>query len=410
MKELSRKDLENIVRGCCFMGSGGGGGYTNAMELMNQMEKDSFQLASVSDLKDSTKCGVVVACLGAPKKMNCPDIPDSLVEAAKRLCKEKGREQPDYIISAELGAINTMLPCVVASKLDVPVLDLDGAGRAVPTLGLLTYSSLSGTSVNPTVVSSGKDSKGNHHQVVLQISENSPATMEALVRPVVSLPEFDGKGGLAIWYLDDITKLKEPDACIPGTISQSLELGREIEKLQQIQQPLIADIIPVFDKIFANRKIKEICSGTILEACNTTGGGFDCGTITIQNGKRIYRIVFQNECLILWDSEEGTPLVMAPDTITYMIVKNGGGTQQLVYTNDDIIEDNKLREDMTGASITVFGITAEEALIKTEKRLEQELKKRLCGCAGNSSQGSLLNNYMITLNALGYYGKYIPLE
>jgi len=45
----------------------------------------------------------------------------------------------DYLIPVETGVFNTMVPIYAGVKKSLPILDADGAGRAVPELEMLMF-------------------------------------------------------------------------------------------------------------------------------------------------------------------------------------------------------------------------------------------------------------------------------
>lgn len=286
--------------------------------------------------------------------------------------------------------------CLAAHRMGKAVLDVDGAGRAVPTLDLITYGTNAGISVNPTILCSE-----NHHQITLEISEeifdekddasDDSSTMESLARPVLCLPLFDQKAGLVMWYFDDVTTLKEKaHACVPGTLTFCRELGGTIQSMQGKK-----GVLPDVEKLLLGKlssdksiytDIKEFCHGTLDSATTLTSGGFDVGVITIKDGpKHVYKIVFQNESLILWDSNSAQPLIMAPHLISYLIDDDNG---RYVFTNGDIMRGDALKKELKGAKIVVYGIAA-PSVFGTDK---------------------MQSNIMRVLGAVGYYGNDDPIK
>ncbi|NDV84607.1 DUF917 family protein [Bacteroides sp. 51] len=430
MKKLGKESLENIVRGACLLGSGGGGGYDVSMQFIENFSEGEIAIdsASIDDLRNLTekKCGVVVAYMGSPEKMRNVKHVDAAVNAVQRLSQEKlGSEgQIDYIIPVEIGPISSTVACLVAGELNIPVVDADGAGRAVPTLDLISYSGQ--ISVNPTILSSEKDEKGKYHDVILQISEGdsegSATKMESLARPILSMPEYNQRAGLAMWFFPDITEITKEGMCVPGTLTLCEELGEVIKLEQESDQPNTQAIIDFFEDYDSERCVKEICSGTLINATTTTAGGFDHGIITIQNTKDTYKIIFQNESLIIWDSSSPTPLAMAPDLIAFQIIEKEetdsvseeGGKERYrwVYTNEDIMEDKQLKAKFKEAHITVIGLQAPKELIKTEQKVGVKRTEMLMkyNHIQNNTVSTLPEHYMSILNDLGYYGVYVPLQ
>ena len=240
--------------------------------------------------------------------------------------------------------------------------------------------------MNPTILCSEKTDKDPvYHQVKLEISEDTDpgaaSKMESLARPVLNMPEFDQKAGLVMWYFEDVTKLFKVDhdtyPSVPGTLTFCLKLGGAIQSIQgenwefsKIEELFKSQsIYPAIKENYP--AIREMCRGKLISATTSTAGGFDVGVITIEDegdSARHYTIIFQNESLILWDSNYADPLAMAPDLISYSIKDK---QKQYVFTNGDIMLNGKLNEDLEGTEIIVYGIAAPRALMEFESREQQ---------------------------------------
>ena len=393
-----RNELQKIAYGACFLGSGGGGGLDTSFKYINDYCKGGIiESLKITDLNTAQGPGIVVAYMGAPQKVGDVKCPDAICDGVKKYMDYKGVHFDDlkYIIPIEIGPVSMVAACLAAHRMGKAVLDVDGAGRAVPTLDLITYGTNAGISVNPTILCSE-----NHHQITLEISEeifdekddasDDSSTMESLARPVLCLPLFDQKAGLVMWYFDDVTVLKDSTACVPGTLTFCRELGGTIQSMQGKK-----GVLPDVEKLLLGKlssdksiytDIKEFCHGTLDSATTLTSGGFDVGVITIKDGpKRVYKIVFQNESLILWDSNSAQPLIMAPHLISYLIDDDNG---RYVFTNGDIMRGDALKKELKGAKIVVYGIAAPSVFV-TDK---------------------MQSNIMRVLGAVGYYGNDDPIK
>ena len=436
--DVTESELKKIALGACFLGSGGGGGIKTSSDfitnyLANLSEDEKNRKLQIVDLKDVQvgQTGIVVAYMGAPQKADEIKCPDAVCEVINKFGNDKGI---DYIIPVEIGPVSTIAACLTAHKMGKPVLNVDGAGRAVPTLDLITYTTNAGVSVNPTILCSENGNKKTteyqvYHQVTLMLevpNDTEPGAaskMEFLARSVLSNPDFDQKAGLVMWYFDDLTKFKEDSlAFVQGTLTFCLKLGGAIQSIQG-KKGVFSDIKKMFsEKLFLDKSIypsiKEICHGKLISATTLTAGGFDVGVITIEaedeakakaedDSEHLYKIIFQNESLILWDSDSPIPLVMAPDLISYLIEDDEG---QYVFTNGDIMENGALKKCLEKKNIVVYGIAAPEALTKSEKKIMDKRKDILSNTNVDVEHNALPKHYMSILNTVGYYGKYVPLE
>lgn len=449
--DVTESELKKIALGACFLGSGGGGGLNTSFTfiknyLKNCSKDEKKSKLKIVDLKDVTsrKTGIVVAYMGAPQKADSIKCPDAVCKGIEKFMEDmKGKDQNfkgiDYIIPGEIGAVSTITACLTAHKLGMPVLNIDGAGRAVPTLDLVTYTTNAHASVNPTILCSENMGTTKHpvyHQVTLEISDNkgprasssddkgpgAASKMEALARPVLNMDVFDQKAGLVMWYFRDVTKLKRKLTSVKGTLTFCQKLGGAIQSKSKDKEgfPDIKKLFerqPIYDwQPVIYPAIKEICRGKLVSATTSTAGGFDVGVITIKgvpikgdsvkgDSEHLYKIIFQNESLILWDSGSPTPLVMAPDLISYLIKK-----RQYTFTNGDIMENGALKKDLKGKKIVVYGIAAPGALTESEKNMMNKRKDILCNAIAGVEHNALPKHYMSILNNIGYYGKYVPLK
>ncbi|MEO9386915.1 DUF917 family protein, partial [Chromobacterium phragmitis] len=143
--ELSSRDLEPLLQGACFFGSGGGGTMISARHLAANFQRgeyyptDKVRVVEVDEATDGD-C-VMVAYMGAPDAINQVQWPNGPVEAARaaqQRLESQGRKLA-YVAAPESGALGFVVASLVAAKLGLAVVDADGAGRAVPSLPMLTY-------------------------------------------------------------------------------------------------------------------------------------------------------------------------------------------------------------------------------------------------------------------------------
>ena len=451
-------ELQKIALGACFLGSGGGGKLKTSLDYIDDFFSkneiiQNFQLTDlITDLGNVTarQTGIVVAYMGAPQKMDKIKCPDAVCKGIEKfendIKKNDSNFSIDYIIPVEIGPVSTITACLTALQLGKKVLNVDGAGRAVPTLDLITYTTNAHVSVNPTFLCSENENENKnppedpvYHQIKLEIfgdkkpdaeySEDmdpgAASKMESLARPVLNMPEFDQKAGLVMWYFEDVIKLMDDHASVKGTLTFCHKLGGAIRSklkdedgLPDIEE-LFADIKELFNEqpmfkelpIYPDPAIEERCRGVLKSATTLTAGGFDVGVITIKDDRvkgdpeHLYKIIFQNESLLLWDSDSPIPLVMAPDLISYLIDE-----EPYTYTNGDIMENGALKNGLNGKNIVVYGIAAPRALTESESNMMNKRKDILCNAIAGAEPNALPKHYMSILNNIGYYGSYVKLE
>jgi DUF917 family protein len=390
---LDPSDLEALLLGACFFGSGGGGTVISARSLLADFRPgayyptDHVRVVSVDEATDGDT--VMVAYLGSPVAIDgaaYPLGPVRAVEEVQARLAASGRKL-SYLAPPESGALGFVVACLVAARLGLAVVDADGAGRAVPSLPQLTYAaaevnprpaflvSQGGLSVELDVrPRQGANGAAQHQQDVATI-------VDQMMRPIVADPDFGQFGGLAMWIMEPA--LLRRALPIRGTLERALRLGRAL----QLGQLRSADqMISYLAKEFDLRAVPLFPAGQFLSAKVDTGAGFDLGKIRIGAGDRTCTVLYQNESLLAWDSERSTPLCMAPDSISYFVEGEG----QAVYSNGDLVlPDGSLNPAVRQRKVTVLGIQADPAL--------------------REQGGLILNSFMQLVGAIGYLGPYVPL-
>ncbi|MDY0161954.1 DUF917 family protein [Desulfobotulus sp.] len=412
VESFGKRELEWIARGGCLLGSGGGGTLESAWNLVQHFESSDyygsqvpfFKTISLEKALEKGGYGVVVAYLGAPEALKYANYPEAVVNAVEWIRQELEKDNtglaPDqqkflrYIVPAETGALSSVVPCLVSSKLGLEVLDADGAGRAVPELPMLTYAA-AGIPVNPLVLANGE---GYAVRLAVRNAETGISEAEAaenLARALVGLDVFHQIAGLAVWLMgpEDMAKAVQ----ITGTLTEALEIGKVLEEkdAEGILACLNAGCAVGEERAF------RIFEGVFFpEGCSTDmAGGFDRGTIAIRNSQNeVFTGIFQNETLLAWKSSSSDPLAMAPDSIAYY-VEDG----QKVYSNGDVLgADGRLVERLKGKEVSVIGIAARDPLRQTDAE---------SGLMGSpSDQGSILRSFKKALLSLGYAGRYVKIE
>ncbi|WP_028228785.1 DUF917 domain-containing protein [Paraburkholderia ferrariae] len=390
--ELTRDDLEPLLLGAAFFGSGGGGTIESARHLAEKFvagdyyPTDKVKVVSVDEATDGE--AVMVAYLGAPEAINKATHPDGPVIAVQnvqaRLASQSRRLA--YVMPPESGALGFTVAALVAAKLGLAVIDADGAGRAVPSLPMLTFAA---EEIDPRpafIVSQGglcveldvTPRQGNHGGKTHQ--RDVSAIVEQMLRPVVADPEFGQFGGLAMWVMTPANLGRATP--IRGTLKRALDLGRALQAGDIRSVPQIIGYLAEHCGIAA-RAISE--PGTLVSAKVDTSGGFDVGKVAIDAGDHTYTVIYQNESLLAWDSRRAQPIVLAPDSIAYFV----GGEGQSIFSNGDLVQDNgKLNPAIGKRPVTLIAWRAEPEL----------------------QSGLILDSFMELLNSLGYLGPYVPLE
>ena len=391
--DLRREDLEPLLLGAAFFGSGGGGTIESARHLAahfvagDYYPSDTVKVVSVEEATEGA--AVMVAYLGAPEAINSATYPLGPVTAVQNVQARLASQSTKlaYVMPPESGALGFTVAALVAAKLGLAVIDADGAGRAVPSLPMLTFAAAEIDPRPAFLVSQGglcveldvTPRSGNVGAPTHQ--RDVSAIVEQMMRPVVADPEFGQFGGLAMWVMKpaDIGRATP----IRGTLTRALTLGRALHAGRIGSARQMTDYLIEYCGLAA-RAVSE--PGELVSAEVDTSGGFDVGKIRIQAGQRTYTVMYQNESLLVWDSERPQPIVLAPDSVAYYV----GGEGQSVFSNGDLVNaDGSLNPAIGKRPVTLIAW-----------RAEAELRK----------PGLILDSFMQLLNSLNYLGPYVPLE
>ncbi|WP_046167156.1 DUF917 domain-containing protein [Chromobacterium vaccinii] len=387
--ELSSRDLEPLLQGACFFGSGGGGTMISARHLAANFRSgdyyptDKVRVVDVDEATDGD-C-VMVAYMGAPDAINRVRWPNGPVEAARaaqQRLESQGRKLA-YVAAPESGALGFVVASLVAAKLGLAVVDADGAGRAVPSLPMLTYAA-AGVPPTPAFLA-GESGLCVELGVRMPPPDGKPqedvsTVVEQMLRPILTNPQFGQFGGLAMWIMSP----EQLDGALPvrGTLSRALKLGRAL------QDDKVKTAEAMLDFLRRELDIKgKLLFGpaTLASSEVATAGGFDLGKVSLEHGERRCTVLYQNESLLAWDSAVFHPLATAPDAICYFVEGDG----QHVFSNGDLSgDDHGLDPAVRGRKAAVIALPAAAPLRK----------------------GLILQSFVDELAQLGYLGPYAPVD
>ena len=346
----TRQDCEDLIRGCLFMGTGGGGSAEWGREVFTAALEEGLRIEWV-DVDDIPDDAWTVTPYGMGS--TAPPSPETQEEIARlglvdrlghRAMEVAVREMEEYagvkiggIVPVELGAGNTPSPLVTGARLGIPVVDGDYAGRAVPeemqgTPYLYDKKGWPFTSV---------DRWGN----VCIVKEACSLHMMERVGKMLSVAAYGGCHMAA--YLLTGREMKE--IVVRDTLTKSLELGRTIRQARERgEDPVLASLE------FTGGWL--LFEGEVVKKEWEDREGYMFGTTYIE-GKGEFKghtlkVWFKNENHVSWLDEE--PFVTSPDLVTIVDRKNGEGIT------------NTLLE--AGQEVAVIGVRGLEAF-RSEKGL-----------------------------------------
>jgi DUF917 family protein len=326
------EEVEDLVQGCCFMGTGGGGPPDLGRDLLKKaLDKgQDIRLTDPSDVHDDAwVCtGAFVGSIAPPPEELLGKreslglerrVEHEIVEAVKEL-ESFLSIKVGAIAACELGGINTPAPISAAAVLGIPAVDGDYAGRAIPASVQLRIS-IDGKSIWPRVFC---DFAGN----INIIKQASSHPMMERIQKYLSMTTIGLFGGAG-----HVLNGREMKRLINhGTISRSLNIGRLLREAREKGDDMASHVAREMGGWV-------LFKGVVQEKPWESKEGYMFGHYTMSGEAEFsghqFRVWFQNENMISWLDDK--PYVTCPDIISAIDLGTG-----LPPTNDGIKPNDHL--------------------------------------------------------------------
>jgi DUF917 family protein len=328
------QDGEDFIRGCVFMGTGGGGdrewgermlrpaldeglniGWVDADEIPDDVwTATPYGMGSIAPLTQET--------LDEIEELGLKDrLGDTSMEAAIRELGEYLGQPIGCLVCAELGGGNSPAPLVTGARMGIPVVDGDYAGRAIPD------------EVQGTPFIHGKhgwpvanvDRWGNI--AILKYTVNSYMT-ERLGK-MLAVAAF----GITTQAGTPLPAAEMKEVLVHGTLTKCLALGRAIREARERGD----DPIDAAAEVTGGWRLFEgVVSGKEWE----DRGGYMFGTTHVKGtgdylGQTL-DVWFKNENHVSWLN--GKPWVCSPDLVVLARRESGEGiTNTQIKEGDEVV-------------------------------------------------------------------------
>jgi len=308
MRVLKKENLLDVVVGATLLGAGGGGSPEDGIRLVEKIFNvaQGVKLVSPDEVGDNEYVAMV-AGIGAPRAVKEKGFDVEAVyayEALERIYLMTGIKL-SYLMPGEIGGFNMITPMYVSASKDVPMVDCDGNGRAVPELATGLYP-IYEIPASPLVLA---DRDGN---VVIGYP-HEPMDTAACEKIARSFAVASGmSAAFATWVVNG-RKIRE--SLVLGSISKCESIGKAIREAVKEGRDPVKEALKVTGG-------QELIRGKISEISTKTVEGFDFGKTVVDgtgeySGKQLV-INFKNENMIAW--EKGEPVAMVPDLICLMTI------------------------------------------------------------------------------------------
>jgi len=313
MREIDKDAVIKITKGACFLGSGGGGPLSITPFIIENIFKvtDKIKVIDISEVPDDA--GIAISAgMGSPQGAAGMTFDTAPSKAFNTVAKTYGKL--DYVAAIEVGAANSVIPMLVAAYNNIPLVDANGAGRAVPTLPSTTFNQV-GIAPTPAVLSA----VGVAGNPVVECPEGYTAEqVEDWAQEVLTTnPDFSSHkaGAIALWPFSG-KKLKEGTGADVTAIGGSLRLAEDIGGALDSLTPVdsVTEVLKATGKIYS-----YLGTGKVIAIKEESVGALDGGIVVVEMESSILELPYLNEFLgaFNWDAEKPT-YILGPDMICCM--------------------------------------------------------------------------------------------
>jgi len=320
------QELKNVVAGAAFLGAGGGGsplqGYKLVDEVINAGKKTEVRPPS-----EVPNDGFVASVygMGAPSASRLGYRNEHL--RAHEMFDERNARKIEFVVPFEIGAGNSAVPLHSGAFMGVPVVDGDGAGRAVPELQLTTFD-IYGVPISPMSIAGASGEGG---MLYVKTAEAAESIGRAITH------HFNDMAGCVSYPMDGATLKK---VVIPDTLSLCERTGGIIHRLRPSGDAISNELQKKMGMV-------ELGRGLVTMKKTEARGGFDYGYVDVKGKKDTLRVLFKNENiialrnskivammpdLVCWITERGDPLTNADVKKGQRLIALGMGANKLVRT------------------------------------------------------------------------------
>ena len=312
MRTLNGQQLEDLIRGCTILGTGGGGSPKRGLQLIQSdlSAGREFKLISLEEVPDDALTASPYMCGSvSPERVgkgaSQGDMEMECLDAFKALEEYLG--QKFYAaIATEIGGGNTAVALSVAARLGIPIVDADPAGRSVPELQQTTFC-IKDVPIAPLAVATAKGDV----LIVKEVSDDYRA--EAIVRAVAVVS--DNRAGVTDHPM--VGKALKTSV-VPGTLTTALTIGKAVREARSSGADPVQAAVSAGNGFF-------LFEGVVTQASWKIEEGFTIGELLIagqvDNHGHQYRIWYKNEHIISWFDDE--PDVTVPDLICVLNPNTG---------------------------------------------------------------------------------------
>lgn len=358
-------DFQYIAAGAAVLGSGGGGSYCDAVNVLAELAGSGWSgVVQVKDYDSMTNC-CVLAMMGSPDvadSLTLAEVEFSIFNTLNTFEAATGMTL-GCLIPGEIGPINSLVPLLAAviSGNPIWVVNGDGAGRAVPELPQTTYSGSVALVASPCSLANDAETTEGVQSATLNAA--TAAQVETLAGGIVAA--FGSFSGIALWPSNAGNHYALSGSYIPGTLVQVWALGDYL--LNAPVPPASAEVAQKIAQL-SGRAATPVLTNFYITAVtqSTTSASLDAGIIRLDNSPdqsdstQTHYLYNLNENLIMYSSQRNVPDIVAPDSICYYSESTGLGFSNA--SADLAVYFDAKSGKSTGRAVSVIKVDAAIAL------------------------------------------------
>jgi DUF917 family protein len=298
VRKIGIKEIEDIALGAALLGSGGGGDpYIGKLMAIGAIKDcGPVSLLDPGEVPDDVLIAPI-AMMGAPTVLGEKGLGGHEHQILYDMVSRFYGRKIHAFMPIEAGGVNSMLPFAAAARLGLPLIDVDGMGRAFPELQMVTFT-MAGLNATPMALT---DEKGN--TAIFKTITNK--WTEELARAVTM--SCGGSVSVSLYCMDGKT-MKQYG--VWNIITRSENLGRAIRTVKDAAGSPEARFIAAAGAI-------RLFRGKINDVRREVRGAFNFGKVILEGigeykGRSAYA-EFQNENLAA--AVDGKIAATTPDLI-----------------------------------------------------------------------------------------------
>lgn len=333
MRIINEDDIRAVLYGVSFLGAGGGGSLSDGLTILDDNIKKYGSInVKVIDADEIAEGGsaVVICGMGAPTVLKEKDEKfryeaaytfDAMTAAAQFAGKHI-----EAILPIEYGAVNYIVPMVAAIERDVPLVDADGCGRAVPGLDTTLFN-INKIAFCPAAAC---DDKRNVVNLYLRDAADGKMAEEICRHMCGAFGYIMGLGG----YLTSPKDIKEK--LVTGTLSLAEKVGKVILDVKKYGGNIEEELSKIIH-------LRKLASGSVVKQETIMRESHDIGcTELLGDDGHSYFVDIKNESILFRRGND--VLLTCPD--------------MLCAINNDTLDPLTNADINVGDKITYFAVPA----------------------------------------------------